>query len=244
MRISLITNQKEAKVTACLMNRRTPRVIFCRGGGRLRHSPSEPTLHQPSPSSKVPPSIPPSHHNKSNNRSQLPPKARGDYYGSSNDLSPRRSSRTEPPMRKPLLPLGRIKTERSPPPPLPPRGSPRESGRKIPRKAMTVPHSPMSDTSDDSFSMLSINDKKHSSLDYVPMLADKPSGLDMEDFLPVSKPSHIFFFRWKSNRYLRRLNRQLKLRLIPFKILPHMEGPYLRPIHKKNLGVTGINLKI
>lgn len=168
------------------MNRRTPRVIFCRGGGRLRHSPSEPTLHQASPSSKVPPSIPPSQHNKSNNRSQLPPKARGDYYGSTNDLSPRRGSRNEPPMRKPLLPLGRIKTERSPPPPLPPRGSPREGGRKIPRKAMTVPQSPMSDTSDDSFSMLSINDKKHSSLDYVPMLADKPSGLDMEDFLPVS----------------------------------------------------------
>jgi hypothetical protein len=168
------------------MSRRTPRVIFCRGGGRLRHSPSEPTLHQPSPSSKVPPSIPP----PKNNNHRLPPKARGDFYSSTSDLSPRRN---EPSLRKPLLPLGKIKPERSPPPPLPPRGSPREGGgRKIPRKAMTVPQSPVSDTSDDSFSMLSISDKKHASLDYVPMLADKPSGLDLEDFLPVSRDLQWF----------------------------------------------------
>jgi hypothetical protein len=42
---------------------------------------------------------------------------------------------------------------------------------------------------------------------------------------------------------LRRLNRQLKPRLIPFKILPHMEGPSPRQNHKKKLGVGGINLK-
>ncbi|XP_059473946.1 katanin p80 WD40 repeat-containing subunit B1 isoform X2 [Neocloeon triangulifer] len=161
-------------------------------GGRLRHSPSEPTLHQPPPSSKVPPSIPPSQHNKSNNRSQLPPKARGhDFYSSTNDLSPRKS-RNEPTLRKPLLPLGKIKTERSPPPPLLPRGSPRDNARKIPRKAMTVPQSPVSDTSDDSFSMLSLSEKKHSSLDYVPMLADKPAGLDMGDFLPTGSFSPRF----------------------------------------------------
>ncbi|XP_065354053.1 katanin p80 WD40 repeat-containing subunit B1 isoform X2 [Cloeon dipterum] len=173
-----------------LNNRFMDPAFEVQGGGRIRHSPSEPTLHQPSPSSKVPPSIPPAQH-KSNNRNQLPPKARGEFYGSSNDLSPRRS-RNEPTLRKPLLPLGKIKTERSPPPPLPPRGSPRESSRKIPRKAMTVPQSPVSDTSDDSFSMLSITEKKSSSLDYVPMLADKPAGLDMGDFLPTGSFSPRF----------------------------------------------------
>jgi len=131
----------------------------------------------------VPPSIPPSNKstaNNNNNNNRLPPRGRPDFYSSSNDLSPRRQH--EPPLRKPLLPLGRIKTERaSPPPQLPPR----EGGRKVGRRAVTVPQSPVSDTSDDSFGMLSLSDKKHSSLDYVPMLADKPAGLDMEDFLPV-----------------------------------------------------------
>jgi hypothetical protein len=47
-----------------------------------------------------------------------------------------------------------------------------------------------------------------------------------------------------TEQHLRRLNRQLNPRLISFKILPHMEGPSLRPNHKQNLGVAGINLKI
>jgi hypothetical protein len=57
-------------------------------------------------------------------------------------------------------------------------------------------------------------------------------------------PFHIFELNREvkniDNFSLRRLNRQLKPRLIPFKILPRMESPSLRRNHKKNLGSAGL----
>lgn len=152
----------------------------------IRHCPSEPSLHRGSPSPTPAPQSS-QHLTRSGSISGPgrgpPPPSRGDYYSSTTDLLP--PQRSEPVFRKPLLPYESQKQAQDDPPPvshISPRLPP---SRPAPMRAMAPSQSPVSDP-EEALRRMSISEKKHSSLEYIPMLADKPAGLDMEDFLPVS----------------------------------------------------------
>jgi hypothetical protein len=149
----------------------------------IRHCPSEPALHRGSPS----PTPSSQHLSRSGSISgpgrgpQSSASSRTEYYSNSGDLLP--PQRSEPVFRKPLLPYNNSKQD-EPPTHVSPRAS-----RAGPIRAMA----PSSPDPEEALMRMSISEKKHSSLEYVPMLTDKPSGLDMEDFLPVSETFLICF---------------------------------------------------